>query len=84
MSDEFSMAICAIRYCLGRSSYITSDGQCWAIEYGKRSPWVRQVIRRDLEAAVARCDDGGGALGMDMDESGWRAVLDDLQGMSDG
>jgi hypothetical protein len=33
--DEYSMAVCAIRYCIGRRSYIVSSGAEWARKYGK-------------------------------------------------
>lgn len=72
--DAESMAICAIRYTIGRMSYIVSDGQRWAREWGTRSAWVRDVIRRDLREACDRA----GALGDQHDEAGWRNVLDYL------
>jgi hypothetical protein len=81
MSDQESMAICAIRYTIGRSSYIVSDGQRWAREWGEKSKWVRDVIRRDLREEVQRCDDGFPMLGEAVDEAGWRSVLADLDAM---
>ena len=76
--DAESMAICAIRYTIGRRSYIVSDGYRWAREWGARSEWVRDVIRRDLREASGR----SGALGDDGDEAGWRNVLTDLDVMA--
>jgi hypothetical protein len=84
MSDAESMAICAIRYTIGRSSYIVSDGQRWAREWGVKSAWVREVIRRDLREEVCRCDEGFPSLGDKHDEAGWRAVLVDLDKMAQG
>lgn len=75
--DVESMAICAIRYTIGRRSYIVSDGQRWAREWGIKSKWVRDVIRRDLREACDR----HGALGDQGDEEGWRSVLADLDKM---
>lgn len=84
--DAESMALCAIRYTIGRMSYIVSDGQRWAREWGAKSQWVREVIQRDLRAAVAACDANPGSLysplGQAHDEAGWRAVLADLDAMA--
>jgi len=76
--DAESMALCAIRYTIGRRSYITSDGQRWAREWGAKSKWVRDVIRRDLREACDR----EGALGDQCDEAGWRNVLTDLDNIA--
>lgn len=70
-SDAENMALCAIRYTIGRMTYIVSDGQRWAREWGAKSKWVRDVIRRDLREAADR----EGALGDQYDEAGWRNVL---------
>lgn len=83
MTDFEEMAICAIRYTIGRSSYIVSDGQEWAMEWGAKSNWVRDVIIRDLKEAIERCDSGAKALGHPHDEAGWRRVLSDLQAMKE-
>ena len=77
--DAESMAICAIRYTIGRRSYIVGDGYRWAREWGARSKWVRDVIRRDLREACDR----HGALGDQGDEAGWRNVLTDLDNMAE-
>lgn len=74
MIDAENMALCAIRYTIGRRSYIVGDGQRWAREWGAKSKHVRDVIRGDLREAAER----EGALGDPHDEAGWRAVLFDL------
>lgn len=84
--DAESMALCAIRYCIGRRSYIVRSGHAWARDWGRRSAWVRDVIRRDLREAAARCDRelAGDSkypnewLGDPHDEAGWRDVLREL------
>lgn len=88
-TDEFSMALCAIRYCIGRSSYAVDDGARWAREYGRRSPWVRETIIRDLSGLAERCDilatddrPSCGLLGAPDAEATWRAVLAELRGMA--
>jgi hypothetical protein len=88
--DEESRAVCAIRYCIGRQSYIVGDGQRWAREFGARSKHVRSIIRRDLQETVERLDlarahDPACAvpmLGDAHDERGWRAVLADLDALT--
>ena len=84
MSDAESMAICAIRYTIGRRSYIVSEGQQWAREWGAKSKWVQDVIRRDLREAARCCDEGFPSLGTECDEAGWRAVLVDLDKLAQG
>lgn len=83
INDQESMAICAIRYTIGRQSYIVSYGQRWALEWGKKSKWVRSVIMRDLQDEVERCDLGYPSLGSEYDEEGWRAVLKTLKSFVD-
>jgi hypothetical protein len=78
VQDVEGMALCAIRYTLGRMSYIVGDGVRWAREYGAKSAWVRGMLIRDLQEAVEREDNGFPALGMDMDSRQWRAVLAEL------
>jgi hypothetical protein len=78
MTKPELMALCAIRYTIGRSSYIVSEGVKWAKEWGLESEYVRKIIIRDLAEAVVRCDDGAEALGDIMDEKAWREVLADL------
>ena len=76
-----TMALCAIRYTIGRQSYIVSDGQKWARHWGEKSSWVRGVIIRDLRDEVRRCDDGLPSLGDQYDEAGWRQVLEYLESL---
>jgi hypothetical protein len=89
VTDEESFAICAIRYTIGRMSYIVSDGQRWALEWGAKSPRVRKVIMRDLEWEIQREDeyfipegkDYSGLGQMQSDSLGWRQVYAELQRM---
>ena len=82
MSDAETMALCAIRYTIGRRSYIVSDGQRWAREWGVRCAWIRGILIRDLQEEVRRCDEGLTTLGGPPDENGWRQVLADLQDLA--
>lgn len=81
MNDVESMALCAIRYTIGRRSYIVADGQRWAREWGSRCAWIRDVLVRDLRNDVAQCDAGTPVLGDPVDERGWRDVLAHLEGL---
>jgi hypothetical protein len=77
--EQLTMALCAIRYTIGRQSYIVADGVLWARKYSQESSWVRGVVIADLQEAVAR-EDGGftGALGSAIDSKTWRMVLAEL------
>lgn len=81
MTDNEIMALCAIRYTMGRRSYAVSDGQRWAREWGARSQRVRGVLILDLREAVTRADMGLHTLGDTHDEIGWREVLTELETM---
>lgn len=76
---EAMMAVCAIRYCLGRQSYIVSDGQRWAREYGRKYPVLRRIVTCDIESEIR----AGRLMGAALDDAGWRAVLSDLKAMGE-
>lgn len=85
MTNEENMALCAIRYCMGRMSYIVSYGIAWARRYGAQSEHLRGVVIRDIEEAIAqmeRCPDIP-MLGDKMDEREWRAVLSELKALEE-
>lgn len=75
------MAIAAVRYCLGRMTYITSDCSEWLLQqWPNIKPNARTVIRRDIEEAFARDDEAREAgdsykpLGWDCDRAVWQKV----------
>lgn len=75
------MATAAVRYCLGRSSYIVGDCVDWLLRYWDAfAPNTREVIRRDIDAAFVRDDKARAEraehkpLGMDMDRAEWERV----------
>jgi hypothetical protein len=77
------MAVAAVRYCLGRMSYIVDDCCTWLREvWPELGGNTRTVIARDIEAAIARDDearergDEHKPLGMDMDRESWIRVRD--------
>lgn len=75
------MAIAAVRYCLGRMTYIVSDCADWLVahwtEFGEST---RKCIQRDIDEAFVRDDECRGRLdnykplGMDMDRAQWERV----------
>lgn len=59
------MAVSAVRYCLGRRTYIVSDCQVWLCEIWDKLPEKAQsIIQRDVEEAFKR-DDEDRAAGKD-------------------
>jgi hypothetical protein len=75
------MVIAAVRYCLGRSTYIVGDCADWLIPLWPSLPEnVRKVLQRDIEQQFTRDDvaraDGWEhkPLGADMDRREWERV----------
>lgn len=72
------MAVAAVRYCLGRMSYIVGDCCEWLPQvWDTLEPNARTVILRDIDEAIKRDDEDREAgreyrrLGMDMDRAEW-------------
>ena len=76
------MALAAVRYCLGRMSYIVGDCCDWLrAVWPDIQPSTRTTIARDIEEAIKRDDESRAEpgrehhpLGMEMDRSQWLAV----------
>ena len=75
------MAIAAVRYCIGRQSYIVGDCADWLIEaWPNLQESTRKIIQRDIDGAFDSDDknriDGleYKALGMDCDRAEWERV----------
>lgn len=82
LADAFGrgqlMAIAAVRYCLGRQSYIVGDCVDWMEQvWPSLYPETQTVIKRDIEEAFRRDDDDRidgrehKAMGMDCDRAQW-------------
>ena len=83
LADAFGrgqlMAIAAVRYCLGRQSYIVSDCVDWLEQvWATLTPETQTTIKRDVEEAFehdekVRYVGAGGyrPLGMDCDRAQW-------------
>lgn len=76
------MATAAVRYCLGRSSYIVGDCVDWLIAQQRAiSPNALRIIVRDIREAMTRDDEARERgdkhlpLGMDMDRREWERAL---------
>jgi hypothetical protein len=82
--DAECMAICAIRYCIGRRSPVVNDGQRWALDWGARSKRVRDALRRDLLWELQKYDavPAGLWLGDEHDKTGWLDVLAKLDAIA--
>ena len=77
-------AIWAVRYCLGRRTYVVEDCSRWLCAvWDSLDSDARVIIQRDVEEEFAR-DDAARAngnaeclpLGMDMDRASWQRVRD--------
>lgn len=72
------MALAAVRYCLGRMSYIVGDCCAWLPHvWPQLRPSVQAVIARDIDEAIRRDTEARSRgdehlpLGMDYDRADW-------------
>lgn len=80
MSVDEQILICAVRYSLGRMSYIVNV-VCQYVTY-KRKNLSREcinIIIRDIEEEMERYHRAGERLGMECDERDWCELLDILK-----
>ena len=80
MSIEELILICAVRYALGRMSYIVNV-VCEYV-YFKRKTLSKQCINniiRDIEEAFETYHNAGHLLGMECDERAWKGLLGALK-----
>jgi len=75
------MAIAAVRYCLGRQTYIVGDCADWLIDQWENiSQQARTIIKRDIEEEFERDDeardrgDKHKPLGANCDRQEWERV----------
>ena len=75
------MVIAAIRYCLGRRTYIVRDCADWIIQmWPEFTESTQKLVRRDIEETFDRDDRSRKVsseylpLGMDMDRREWERV----------
>lgn len=71
-----SMLESAVRYALGRATYIVRL-TCGEVKsaWDGLTPRAQQVIERDVREALERVDFSGSTLGFDIDDREWRGLL---------
>ena len=81
MSLEEHITICAVRYALGRMTYIVSV-VCEYVEAKKDelSEQCKAIIVRDIQEEYDFCHRLGKTLGMEYDEQNWMCLLEILKG----
>ena len=81
MSNEEQILICAVRYALGRMSYIVGVvAEYVALKQPELSKECINIIIRDIEEELKRYHDAGQLLGMECDERTWLRLLEMLKG----
>lgn len=81
MSHEEQILICAVRYALGRMSYIVGVvAEYVAVKQPELSKESINIIIRDIEEELKRHHDAGHTLGMECDERTWVRLLERLKG----
>ena len=81
MSHEEQILICAVRYALGRMSYIVGViAEYVAVKQPGLSKECINIIIRDIEEELKRYHDAGQFLGMECDERTWLRLLERLKG----
>ena len=77
--DDEGILVCAVRYCIGRQSYIVGSCDRWLRDRWPRlSAGTRDTIIKDIGAALDRDRLGRASIGMDIDRDLWAALYRDL------
>lgn len=80
MTHEEQIIICAVRYALGRMSYIVDVvAEYIAVKQPELSKECIKIIIRDIEEELKRYHDTGQLLGMECDERTWLWLLEKLK-----
>lgn len=80
LNDAEGILVCAVRYCIGRRSYIVGSCDRWVRQlWSTLSPGTRKTIIDDIYAALERDRLGHASIGMDMDRDTWAALYRDLK-----
>lgn len=81
MKPEERMLISAVRYALGRQSYIVHDTYVFVKNVSdKLSKHCIDILIRDIEEEIEMCHRLGRTCGMDIDEKCWLKLLEVLKG----
>jgi hypothetical protein len=80
LSPEEMMLISAVRYALGRKSYIVGETCKFVLDIkDKLSENCIAIIIRDIEEELELCHRLGHTLGMDFDERAWINLLNNFK-----
>lgn len=80
MSNEEQILICAVRYALGRMSYIVGVvAEYVSVKQPGLSKECINIIIRDIEEELERYHKCGHTLGMECDERTWVRLLERLK-----
>jgi hypothetical protein len=81
MKPEETILICAVRYALGRMTYVVDEVcQYVATKPPELSKNCINIIIRDIEEKMEWHHKSGYMLGMECDEKTWRWLLERLKG----
>lgn len=80
MTQEELILMCAVRYALGRMSYIVSVVCDYIkVKHKNLSQYCINIIIRDIEEELERYHNSGHTLGMECDEKQWVQLLNFLK-----
>lgn len=80
MADDELILVCAVRYALGRMSYMVSVVcEYVASKHRELSPGCLNIIIRDIEEEIEMCHKIGRTCGMECDEREWLRLLETLK-----
>lgn len=76
ITPDEQILICAVRYALGRMSYIVGE-VCQYVAFKRKalSEQCINIIIRDIEEEMQRYHEAGHTLGMECDERTWKNLL---------
>ena len=80
ITPDETIIICAVRYALGRMSYIVG-GVCQYVTFKRKTLSMEclEIIIRDIEEELERYHNAGQMLGMECDEKQWTRLLELLK-----
>ena len=80
ITPDEQILICAVRYALGRMSYIVGDVARYVeSKHNTLSSQCKNIIIRDIEEELERYHQVGQTLGMECDERTWENLLNLLK-----
>jgi hypothetical protein len=79
--DLWVLLLCSLRYAMGRASYVTGEVADMIRRYKSHlTAPQRAQIAGEIRTAVRDAHNGGGFLGMKMDEDGWVRLAEEMEG----